>query len=99
MSHRRRLGLLRLHPTAAWLALLEPAHYRGDRTGDRAEHLDGRTGANRWRVDLQGRRSEERISDGALDERRSALLSRGDMHWDAFLLRVEESPRRIGGWG
>ena len=90
MSHRGGMWRVLVHSSPAGLAVLQSAQHGCHRFGHRSQHLHGSSRADRWRVDLQGRRGHTGVSHWPLDQCRLIVLCRSGLRSHAFLLFLEE---------
>lgn len=94
MPHSRSQWRLRLYPTPTRLVILQYQLNSRRRTRNRTQHLIRGPGPNRRCLDLQKRRSKDRISNRPLDKCSIASLCDSRLHSIEALLRVAQSP-----WG
>lgn len=90
LPHRRHKRLLRLHPPALRLALLQPPLHSRHGACNSPERLLRRPRPNRRRVDLQSQRSEEGLPDGTLGQRGATPFCLRGVRHASMLLRVVE---------
>lgn len=96
MPHSRSQWRLRLHPTPTRLVILQYQLNSRRRTRNRTQHLIRGPGPDRRCLDLQKRRSKDRISNRPLDKCGIASLCDSRLHSIEALLRVAQSPWRRG---
>lgn len=96
MPHSRGQWRLRLYPTPTRLAILQYQLNSRCRARNRTQHLIRCPRPDRRRLDLQKRRSKDRISNRPLDKRSIASLCDSRLHSIEALLRVAQSAWRRG---